>query len=94
MKLFLALKKVQNHSSSGSHSPIKKFFLLAKYMIHLPQQGDTHLPPLSTIWKALIYKVVIVGSLVPAMGHLPKCMSCHKTILIINSMAHCFHEYT
>ena len=29
--------------------------------------GDTHLPPLTTIWKALIYKVVIVGSLVLAM---------------------------
>ena len=59
----------------------------------------TRLPPLRFIWKALIYKVVIVGSLVPAMDHLPndhlsKCMSCHKTILIINSMAHCFHEYT
>ena len=68
-------------------------------MIRLPPAGDTRLPPLSVIWKALIYKVVIVGSLVPAKGHLPnghlpKCMSCYKTILIINSMAHCFHEYT
>ena len=38
-------------------------------MIHLPQQRDTHLPPLSTIWKALIYKVVFVGSLVTAIGN-------------------------
>ena len=28
------------------------------------------------------------------VSHLPKCMSCHKAILIINRMAHCFHEYT
>ena len=46
-----------------------------------------------------MYKVVIVGFLVPAMGHLPnghlpKSMSCHKAILVINRMAHCFHEYT
>ena len=38
-------------------------------MIRLPQRGDTHLPPLSLIWKALIYKVVIVDLLIPAMGN-------------------------
>ena len=59
----------QNHSSSGSYCLVKKFSLLAKYTIHLPPAGDTHLPHLSTIWKALIYKVVIVGSLLPAMGN-------------------------
>ena len=37
-------------------------------MICLPQRGDTHLPPLSLIWKALIYKVVIIDSLIPTMG--------------------------
>ena len=68
MKLFLALKKVQNQSSSSSHRSIKKLSLLAKYMICLTQQGDTHLPPLSLIWKALIYKVVITDSLIPAMA--------------------------
>ena len=38
-------------------------------MIRLPQRGDTNLPPLSLIWKALIYKVVIVDSLIPAIGN-------------------------
>ena len=37
-------------------------------MIRLPQRGDTHLPPLSLIWKALIYKVVIIDSLIAAMA--------------------------
>ena len=63
------------------------------------KDGGGSLPPLSTIWKALIYKVFIVGLLVPAMGHLLnghllKCTSWHKTILMINSMAHCFHVST
>ena len=79
--------------------PLARKKNLQKYLISLPQWGDPHLPTFSTIWKALIYKVVIFGSLVSPMGHLPnghlpKCMSCHKTILIISSMAHCFHEYT
>ena len=47
-------------------------------MIHLPQQGDTHLPLLRTIWKALIYKVVIVGSLVPAMGNCKSSVRVHE----------------
>ena len=47
-------------------------------MIHLPQQGDTHLPPLSTIWKGLIYKVVIVGSLVPPMGNFKSSAQVHE----------------
>ena len=47
-------------------------------MIHLPKQGDTHLPPLSTIWKALIYKVVIIGSLVPAMGNFKSSAQLHE----------------
>ena len=47
-------------------------------MIHLPQQGDTHLPPLSTIWKALIYKVVIIGSLVPIMGNCKSPAQVHE----------------
>ena len=37
-------------------------------MIHLPQQEDTHLPPLSFIWEALVYKMVIIDPLIPAMG--------------------------
>ena len=38
-------------------------------MICLPQRGNTHLPPLGLIWKALIYKVVIVDSLTQEMGN-------------------------
>ena len=47
-------------------------------MTRLPQRGDTHLPPLSTIWKTLIYKVVIGGSLVPAMGNRTSSAQVHK----------------
>ena len=71
MKLFLALrfKITPPQVPTGL---LKKLSLLAKYMICLPQQGDTHLPPLSLIWKALIYKVVIIDSLIPTMA---SCMS-------------------
>ena len=24
--------------------------------------------------------------------HVPKCMSCHKTIVLITGKAHCFHD--
>ena len=25
--------------------------------------------------------------------HVPKCMSCHKAIVVITRRAHCFHDY-
>ena len=25
--------------------------------------------------------------------HVPKCMSCHKAIVLITGSAHCFHDY-
>ena len=25
--------------------------------------------------------------------HVPKCMSCHKSIVVITGMAHCFHDF-
>ena len=25
--------------------------------------------------------------------HVPKCMSCHKAIVVITGSAHCFHDY-
>ena len=25
--------------------------------------------------------------------HVPKCMSCHKAIVVISGRAHCFHDY-
>ena len=67
----------QNHSSSGSHRPVKKFSR-AKYLVRLPQWGDTHLPPLSTIWKALMCKLVIFGSLVSAMCNRTSCAQVHE----------------
>ena len=27
------------------------------------------------------------------MCHVPKCMSCHKAIVVITGKAHCFHDY-
>ena len=29
----------------------------------------------------------------PAIHHGPKCMSCHKAIIVITGKAHCFHDY-
>ena len=26
-------------------------------------------------------------------NHVPKCMSCHKAIVVISGRAHCFHDY-
>ena len=26
-------------------------------------------------------------------GHVPKCMSCHKAIVVVTGRAHCFHDY-
>ena len=28
-----------------------------------------------------------------AVHHVPKCMSCHKAIVVITGRAHCFHDY-
>ena len=27
------------------------------------------------------------------LHHVPKCMSCHKAIVVITGRAHCFHDY-
>ena len=27
------------------------------------------------------------------LHHVPKCMSCHKAIVMITGRAHCFHDY-
>ena len=27
------------------------------------------------------------------VNHVPKCMSCHKAIVVITGRAHCFHDY-
>ena len=28
----------------------------------------------------------------PTVHHVPKCMSCHKPIVVITGRAHCFHD--
>ena len=59
----------QNHSSSGSQHLVKKSLPTPKKF-----------PPtlLSTIWKTLIYKVVIFGSLVPEMCKRASCAQVHE----------------
>ena len=32
-------------------------------------------------------------SCVSTVHYVPKCMSCHKTILVITGREHCFHDY-
>ena len=29
----------------------------------------------------------------PTVHHVPKCMSCHKAIVVITGRVHCFHDY-
>ena len=29
----------------------------------------------------------------PTIHHVPKCMSCHKVIVVITGRVHCFHDY-
>ena len=86
----------QNDSSSGSHHPVKKFSR-AKYLVRLPQWGDTHLPPLALFgrpwcinWSSLVHCYQHCVTVL----HVPKCMNCHKTILVMNGMAYCFHGNT
>ena len=31
--------------------------------------------------------------LTQTVDHVPKCMSCHKAIVVITGRAHCFHDY-
>ena len=42
---------------------------------------------LSTLWFIGTSKCVTVH-------HVPKCMSCHKAIVVITGRAHCLHDYT
>ena len=33
------------------------------------------------------------GFVATHVHHVPKCMSCHKAIVVITGRAHCFHDY-
>ena len=83
----------QNHSSSGSHSPYKKFSLRAKYMIPLLPVGG-YPPPTSYHYQENPDIKTCHCWFIGTSNGQPKCMSFHKAISIINRIAHCFHEYT
>ena len=34
-----------------------------------------------------------LGHMMYGSSHVPKCMSCHKAIVVITGRAHCFHDY-
>ena len=34
-----------------------------------------------------------LGHMFPSAQHVPKCMSCHKAIVVITGRAHYFHDY-
>ena len=36
---------------------------------------------------------MMYSSCAQTIHHLPKCMSCHKAIVVITGRAHCFHDY-
>ena len=35
----------------------------------------------------------LCGNSCTSVHHVPKCMSCHKAIVVITGRAHCFHDY-
>ena len=72
------LKKMRMVKITPPRFPLACKKNLQKYLISLPQWGDLHLPTFSTIWKALIYKVVIFGSLVSAMCNHTSCAQVHQ----------------
>ena len=34
-----------------------------------------------------------LGHMIHWIHHVPKCMSCHKAIVVITGRAHCFYDY-
>ena len=86
----------QNHSCSFSHHPVKKFSLLVKYMISCPSGGMPTYPLTPPPLLALFGKPwYIKWSLLAhwyqqwvTVRHVPKCMSWHKAILVINRSKH------
>ena len=34
-----------------------------------------------------------LGHMMYGLHHVPKCMSCHKAIVVITGRAHCFHDF-
>ena len=40
-----------------------------------------------------IYVIMKTMCLCPPVHRVPKCMSCHKAIVVITGRAHCFYDY-
>ena len=51
-------------------------------------------PQLSTQWLCgnSCTRTYDTCTLCTAVHHVPKCISCHKAIVVITGRAHCFHE--
>ena len=53
------------------------------------------------IWKIIYIHTIYIYGIMKTMcppsyhhhGFVPKCMSCHKAIVVITGRAHCFHDY-
>ena len=87
----------QNHSSSGFHHPVTNFPFQQNIWFACPSGGILTSHPLALfgkLWHIRWSLLVHWYQQWVTVHHLPKCMSCHKAILVINRMAHCFHEYT
>ena len=65
----------QNHFSSGSHQPVKKF----------PQQNFLIPPPLTTIWKILILVLKNNTSILRKKGSFSNKMCCSLTALFLKT---------
>ena len=67
------------------------------YVIHNTQraqisqkQDEWNLYAIMKSWKKIALLVITTVTLWQLMHHVPKCMSCHKVIVVITRRAHCF----
>ena len=69
------------------------------YVIHNTQsaqisqkQDEWNLYAIMKSWKKFALPVITTVTLWQLMHHVPKCMSCHKVIVVITRRAHCFND--
>ena len=45
------------------------------------------------MYGSTVHQPYIFNRTCSTVHHVPKCMSCHKAIVVITGRAHCFHDY-
>ena len=66
----------------------------ARWVQYLCSHQNNVPPQLSTQWLCgnSCTRTYDTCTLCTAVHHVPKCISCHKAIVVITGRAHCFHE--